>query len=139
MCAQVMERMTHGPCGLHAVNGVGAVNRVGQGRVLQPQCLAMDQRLRKEDAIWPPVHNVQYQSLYLMSEFHMTKRFSRFQMTLYFVCFSASQCQRCTNAKNNGECNKQKTEICSADQVTHYLTRLNTIYSIMLFVAYLRD
>lgn len=54
-----------------------------------------------------------------------------------FLFFSASQCQRCTNVKNNGECNKQKTEICSADQVAHSLTQLSKIYTKMLFVAYL--
>eukprot|EP00105_Crassostrea_gigas_P008141 XP_011422609.1 PREDICTED: SCO-spondin [Crassostrea gigas] len=32
------------------------------------------------------------------------------------ACAQSSQCQRCTNVKNNGECNKQKIEICSADQ-----------------------
>lgn len=54
-----------------------------------------------------------------------------------FLFFSASQCQRCNNVKNNGECNKQKIEICSADQVAHSLTQLSKIYTKMLFVAYL--
>lgn len=67
----------------------------------------------------------------------MTKSFMGFKRNLYFSVFSASQCQRCTNVKNNGECNKQKTEICSADQVAHSLTQLSKIYTKMLFVAYL--
>lgn len=58
LCFQVMEHMIRGACGLPVVNDAGVVSRVGQGRVLLPQCPAMDQHLRKEDAIRPPAHNV---------------------------------------------------------------------------------
>lgn len=132
-----MEHMIRGACGLPVVNDAGVVSRVGQGRVLLPQCPAMDQHLRKEDAIRPPAHNVQYQSLCIIWKFYVTKSFMGFKRNLYFSVFSASQCQRCTNVKNNGECNKQKIEICSADQVAHSLTQLSKIYTKMLFVAYL--
>lgn len=57
-CFEVMEHMIRGACGLPVVNDAGVVSRVGQGRVLLPQCPAMDQHLRKEDAIRPPAHNV---------------------------------------------------------------------------------
>lgn len=136
-CFEVMEHMIRGACGLPVVNDAGVVSRVGQGRVLLPQCPAMDQHLRKEDAIRPPAHNVQYQSLCIIWKFYVTKSFMGFKRNLYFSVFSASQCQRCTNVKNNGECNKQKIEICSADQVAHSLTQLSKIYTKMLFVAYL--
>nr|XP_022343451.1 SCO-spondin-like isoform X5 [Crassostrea virginica] len=32
------------------------------------------------------------------------------------ACAQSSECQRCVNAKNNGECNKQRRETCAADQ-----------------------
>lgn len=53
-----MEHMIRGACGLPVVNDAEVVSRVGQGRVLLPQCPAMEQHLRKEDAIRPPAHNV---------------------------------------------------------------------------------